>query len=114
MSRSLSNHYRDPVFDFWNNLAIKYVKFALYKGNSEVAYVMFNGNGSSNMDWFTLHGIEHPGQTDTFRSLSETELEPRNHRSRLSNGSTLMLRFLINIRFEGCDNDRGYVAVIDG
>ncbi|KAH3868174.1 hypothetical protein DPMN_031314 [Dreissena polymorpha] len=27
-----------------------------------------------------LHGIEHPGQTDTFRSLSETELEPRNHR----------------------------------
>ncbi|KAH3804878.1 hypothetical protein DPMN_133170 [Dreissena polymorpha] len=30
-----------------------------------------------------LHGIEHPGQTDTFRSLSETELEPRNHRSRI-------------------------------
>ncbi|KAH3877516.1 hypothetical protein DPMN_001389 [Dreissena polymorpha] len=29
-----------------------------------------------------LHGIEHPGQTDTFRTLSETELEPRNHRSR--------------------------------
>ncbi|KAH3877373.1 hypothetical protein DPMN_001236 [Dreissena polymorpha] len=29
-----------------------------------------------------LHGIEHPGQTDTFRSLSETELEQRNHRSR--------------------------------
>ncbi|KAH3768145.1 hypothetical protein DPMN_169357 [Dreissena polymorpha] len=25
--------------------------------------------------------IEHPGQTDTFRSLSETELEPRNHRN---------------------------------
>ncbi|KAH3748187.1 hypothetical protein DPMN_182625 [Dreissena polymorpha] len=31
-----------------------------------------------------LHGIEPPGQTDTFRSLSETELEPRNHRSRMS------------------------------
>ncbi|KAH3694802.1 hypothetical protein DPMN_082243 [Dreissena polymorpha] len=29
-----------------------------------------------------LHRIEHPGQTDTFRSLSVTELEPRNHRSR--------------------------------
>ncbi|KAH3867039.1 hypothetical protein DPMN_030164, partial [Dreissena polymorpha] len=29
-----------------------------------------------------LHGIEHPGQTDNFRSLSETEREPRNHRSR--------------------------------
>ncbi|KAH3773115.1 hypothetical protein DPMN_174467 [Dreissena polymorpha] len=26
-----------------------------------------------------IHGIEHLGQTDTFRSLSETELEPRNH-----------------------------------
>ncbi|KAH3883451.1 hypothetical protein DPMN_007408 [Dreissena polymorpha] len=32
-----------------------------------------------------LHGIEHPGQTDTFRSLSETELEPRSRRCR--NGS---------------------------
>ncbi|KAH3831880.1 hypothetical protein DPMN_105152 [Dreissena polymorpha] len=29
-----------------------------------------------------LHGIEHLRQTDTFQSLSETELEPRNHRSR--------------------------------
>ncbi|KAH3725504.1 hypothetical protein DPMN_051348 [Dreissena polymorpha] len=48
MSRSLTSHYRDPALDTWNNLAIKYAKFALYKGNSEVAYVIFNGSGSSN------------------------------------------------------------------
>ncbi|KAH3725540.1 hypothetical protein DPMN_051385 [Dreissena polymorpha] len=57
MSRSLSNHYRDPALDTWNNLAIKYVKFALYKGNREVAYVIFNGSGSSNLDWFTYSRV---------------------------------------------------------
>ncbi|KAH3784592.1 hypothetical protein DPMN_162552 [Dreissena polymorpha] len=38
-----------------------------------------------------VHGIEHPGQTDTFRSLSETELEPRHHRSRRCRNGSLAL-----------------------
>ncbi|KAH3725503.1 hypothetical protein DPMN_051347 [Dreissena polymorpha] len=57
MCRSLSSHYRDPALDTWHNLAVKYVKFALYKGNREVAYVIFNGSGSSNMDWFTYSHV---------------------------------------------------------
>ncbi|KAH3693278.1 hypothetical protein DPMN_192682 [Dreissena polymorpha] len=48
-----------------------------------------------------LHGIEHPGQTDTFRSLSETEREPRNHRSRRCRNGSIALSELSSNWFTG-------------
>ncbi|XP_052244307.1 uncharacterized protein LOC127853659 isoform X2 [Dreissena polymorpha] len=110
MSRSLSSHYRDPAIDTWHNLAVKYVKFALYKGNREVAYVIFNGSGSSNMGWFTSSRVlmsSWPGLTS---NVQYNIFSVDGH----ANGSTLMRRFHINKSYAGCDNDRGYVAVIDG
>ncbi|KAH3725498.1 hypothetical protein DPMN_051342 [Dreissena polymorpha] len=110
MSRSLSSHYRDLALDSWNNLAIKYVKFALYKGNREVAYVSFNGSGSSNTGWFTSSRVllsSWPGLT----SNGEYNIFSIDG---YSSGSTHKRRFLINKPAAGCDNDRGYAAVIDG
>ena len=108
MVRSLSSHYRDPALDTWHNLAIKYVKFALYKGNREVAYVMFNGSGSSNMDWFTSTRV----LLSSWPGLTSSGL----HHEFSINGATINSinrRFLIT-RYGGCENDRGHVAVIDG
>ncbi|KAH3725502.1 hypothetical protein DPMN_051346 [Dreissena polymorpha] len=108
MARSLSSHYRDPALDTWHNLAVKYVKFALYKGNREVAYVIYNGSGSTNLDWFTASrvllsswpGLTSNGQYNIFSIPGDSR-------------DNIKRRFLINRTYGGCANDRGYVAVID-
>ncbi|KAH3725505.1 hypothetical protein DPMN_051349 [Dreissena polymorpha] len=110
MTRSLSSHYRDPALDTWHNLAVKYVKFALYKGNREVAYVLFNGSGSSNLDWFTYSRV----LLSSWPGLTSKEQYNIFSIDGILSGQTVIRRFLMNKRFEGCDKDRGYVAVIDG
>ncbi|XP_053376781.1 protein jagged-1-like [Mercenaria mercenaria] len=52
-----SKHYRNPSVNNWNTLNVKQVRYSLYKNETEVAYVLFDGEGSSMTNWFTRSRI---------------------------------------------------------
>ncbi|XP_045188074.2 neurogenic locus notch homolog protein 1-like [Mercenaria mercenaria] len=56
-SSGCSKHYRNPSVNNWNTLNVKQVRYSLYKNEKEVAYVLFNGEESNMINWFTRSRI---------------------------------------------------------
>ncbi|XP_060560970.1 protein lev-9-like [Ruditapes philippinarum] len=59
-----TNHYRDPRIDEWDTLNVTKVRYSVYKNATEVAWVDFNGTGSSKMDWFQKERVIDSSYTD--------------------------------------------------
>jgi len=109
MKPSNERHYRvTALHENWTNYQPRYVKLALYKDNQEVAYIVFNGAGSTINNWFSADRLvdsrwPHMKPTTTYNFFS---LE----------GSTAagnVRRFHINLQYDKCPNDLGYLAVIE-
>lgn len=108
MERSYFRHYRSREVINWSNLDIKYVKFALYEQNKEVASVIFNGIGSNIENWFDKNRIIYSSWSDL------TINDDYNHFSIAGyNAGTVDRRFHINKFYGGCEKDIGHIAVID-
>jgi len=92
----------------WAGLAPKYVKLGLYKDNSEVGFVVFNGVNSDIKNWFAADKLlasrwPYMTPTSTYNVFAIDGLRsPNNQR-----------RFMINSVYHGCPNDIGYLAVIE-
>lgn len=102
-----NDHYRNPVVDSWNNLGVMFVRVTLYdKYGKEVAFVLFDGVRTDKMNWFSKERI-----LDS--SWSQLRYDsPLNHAS-IAGEAGLNRRFFINVRYTGCENDHGFMLVLD-
>jgi hypothetical protein len=107
MARSYSSHYRNNVVSNWANIGVKYVKYAYYENNQEVAYVIFNGSGSDINSWFDKHRIIASSYTDL------TTTQKYNFFSVVGDyvPKSRERRFFINTLYNTCAGDSGHLVV---
>ncbi|KAK3765421.1 hypothetical protein RRG08_066969 [Elysia crispata] len=99
-------HFRSWILSKWEN--IKEVRLSLFKSNSEVVYVVFNGTGSTKLSWFTpARIIASPWSP---KILEETLTVPS---IKGSCGATICRRFLLFGRFQSCQVDWFYMFTVD-
>ncbi|XP_053387293.1 uncharacterized protein LOC123543003 [Mercenaria mercenaria] len=100
---SCSQHYRNPIVDSWASIGMTKAKFAFYKNNAEVAYVIFDATGSDVTSWFHNTKIIESSwpnmKSDTFNYFSILGHEPGR-------------RFFINRIYSGCVGDNGYALTL--
>jgi hypothetical protein len=107
MERSYSSHFRNNIVSNWVNIGVKYVKYAFYKDNKEVAYVKFNATGSNINSWFDKSRVLASSYTDlTATSVYNIFSIPGFHIV-----GDLERRFHINKAYGGCDVDIGHMVV---
>lgn len=104
MERSYASHFRHRYLDNWSNFDIKYVKFALYDHDREVAYIIFNGVGSGINNWFSKTRVIASSYSDLTPSATYSQFSIE--------GSHVHRRFLI-ATYAGCDGDTVHFATID-
>ena len=96
-------HYRNPAIDSWNNLDVKFVRLTLHDtDDEEVAFILFDGVRSDKMNWFAKHRI------------SDSSWGQLNFLNHASIGGAFQRKFYVNVGFGGCENDHGYMYVVDG
>ena len=109
MKRSHALHYRDPIVQNWSKLGVKYVKFAFYDEDKEVAHVMFDGKNTDLKNWFDKKNVLTSSWPDltskqSYRLFSiDGDYRP----------AQLDRRFFINKSYGGCPKDLGYMVVIN-
>ena len=106
MERSYSSNYRHSMVENWANIGVKYVKYAYYENNQEVAYVIFNAARSNIYSWFEKRHVIASSYSDltanNFNYFSIAgDYRPRNRER----------RFFINTNYGGCDNDFGHLVI---
>ncbi|XP_053396756.1 uncharacterized protein LOC128556270 [Mercenaria mercenaria] len=104
MERSYACHYRNSVITDWSNLGVKYVKYAFFDTDREVAHVIFNGVGSNIISWFDKSKVI---------SASWSDLTSMHEYNYFSIEGNLKRRFFINRAYNTCDGDTGHMSVID-
>ncbi|KAH3787221.1 hypothetical protein DPMN_165341 [Dreissena polymorpha] len=108
MSRTYSSHFRqDNLKATWANLHVTYVKFALYRDNREVGYVIFDAQGSDFTNWFAKERVVDASWSDL------TKTATYNFFSIVGDTFNDERRFFINKLYYGCPKDIGHVAVIE-
>ena len=107
MERSYSSNYRHSMVANWANIGVKYVKYAYYEDNREVAYVIFNAAGSDINSWFTKSRVLASSYSDL------TATHDFNHFSIAGDyrPNIFERRFLINTFYGGCDKDYGHLVI---
>jgi hypothetical protein len=107
MARSYSDHYRNRIVSNWAYIGVKYVKYAYYENNQEVAYVIFNGAGSNINSWFDKRRVISSSYTDLTATRSFNlfsiagDYRPREGER----------RFIINSHYGGCAVDQGHMVI---
>ncbi|KAI8747940.1 hypothetical protein BgiBS90_033129 [Biomphalaria glabrata] len=98
------NHYRNSsILDHWKN--IKEVKLAIYQNNVQVHYIIFNGQGSNYLNWFSQRRVLSSSWTDIkWKSTNYFSVEGLASAGR---------RFYINHVFAGCHLDIGWFSAFD-
>ena len=103
MKRSNSKHFRNDNVDKWDTLGIKYVKYAFYTEEEEVAYVIFDGVGCDINNWFAQNRVIHSSwpnlKTHTFNYFST------------AGHHDLKRNFFISHLYDGCPGDLAYMVV---
>ncbi|XP_063416168.1 uncharacterized protein LOC134697811 [Mytilus trossulus] len=52
-----TRHVRNPLIDSWSDVGIKKVKVQLVKNNVAVAWLIFNGENTNNINWFSKENL---------------------------------------------------------
>ncbi|GFR59241.1 hypothetical protein ElyMa_001789300 [Elysia marginata] len=101
-----TNHYRNAdALDNWAN--VDKVLLVLYVNGQKVKHIMFNGVGSTNINWFA-------GGKLIESSWSDLKTTRHNIFSIQGDGrARLLRRFYINHRYGGCNNDKGWFVAAD-
>ncbi|KAH3735710.1 uncharacterized protein LOC127849703 [Dreissena polymorpha] len=109
MSRSYSSHFRQENLNAtWANINATYVKFALYRDNREVGYVIFDAQGSDFSNWFAKGRVVDASWSDLTKTATYNGFSIYGDVR-----ATIERRFLINNVYGECPGDIGHVAVIE-
>lgn len=97
-----SSHYRSSVLDDWKNIAE--VAFTFYKSGQLKTYVIFDGAGSDNVNWFTQARM---------RSSSWTDIKGHAQFLSIIGDGNMERHFFINHNYGGCNADSGWTIAVD-
>ncbi|GFS16498.1 hypothetical protein ElyMa_006798200 [Elysia marginata] len=101
-----TNHYRNTAaFYSWAN--VDKVLLVLYVNGRKVKHIMFNGVGSTNINWFAGERVIESSWRDlkTLRhNIFSVEGDGR---------PRLLRRFYANHQYGGCNNDKGWFVAAD-
>ncbi|XP_056014673.1 uncharacterized protein LOC130052772 [Ostrea edulis] len=105
--RDTKKHLRSPLIDQWRSLSILKIRVVLGGQGKTLAYLEFDGSGSSFINWFSKSRLLHsswydlkPNSRTNFFSIAEHHAHVKRH-------------FYINRNYGGCPNDAGWFVVID-
>jgi len=106
------NHYRNNnALDYWSN--VDEVALVLYKNGVPAVYVVFNGNGSNNVNWFDNSRVIRTSFTDFEVFKNSSCSEQYGCYFSLQGSEGLDRRFYINYQFGGCDLDAGWIVAVE-
>ncbi|CAI9742331.1 Hypothetical predicted protein [Octopus vulgaris] len=95
------NFFRHPILDFWSHLPIDEVKLVVYKNQTAVANIVFDGRNTTLESWFSHEKL---------KSSHWTDLTQRNEAS-FSIGQNWGRRFYVWSYEESCETDMGWMAI---
>ncbi|XP_071084036.1 uncharacterized protein [Haliotis cracherodii] len=98
-------HYRSRYLDTWDQRGVSQVLLGLYKDGEMIVDVTFECTGCNVFSWFDLLHVTASPWTDLL--APET---PHNYFSVQGGGSR---HFIMNENYAGCENDLGWLVVID-
>ncbi|XP_074645799.1 uncharacterized protein LOC141902057 [Tubulanus polymorphus] len=101
--------WKSPDVDKWGNLNVKEVQVEYYKAGKTVAYVRFNGAGSSKTNWFNKGRLLGSGWNDLSKKSVSNYFSIEGHVI----VPNMNRRFFINRNYGGCPNDRLWMVVAD-
>ncbi|RUS78664.1 hypothetical protein EGW08_013591, partial [Elysia chlorotica] len=100
-----TSHWRnDDALDNWNE--VDQVLFGIIQNGQMVKTALFNGDGTTNMDWF---------RADNVLKSCWSDLEFGPHLFfRVEGDAGIKRHFFMARNYGGCPNDAGWVVVADG
>eukprot|EP00745_Piridium_sociabile_P027934 TRINITY_DN44962_c0_g1_i5.p1 TRINITY_DN44962_c0_g1~~TRINITY_DN44962_c0_g1_i5.p1 ORF type:complete len:253 (+),score=50.84 TRINITY_DN44962_c0_g1_i5:159-917(+) len=101
-------HYRSGLLDHWPSRHIDQVKVSVMKAGKEVAYIRFNGTGSTALSWFSAKRV----MDSTWTDLTS---QPHNYFSIKGHfiPGQHSRRFYVNRNYGSCPGDLGWLSVQD-
>ncbi|XP_056014658.1 uncharacterized protein LOC130052762 [Ostrea edulis] len=104
--RDNTKHLRSPLIDKWNSLNILKIRVVFGGQGKTLAYLEFDGSGSTKNDWFSKARLLHS-------SWSDLKTSKTNYFSMLGDESRVTRHFFINKSYAGCPKDIGWFVVVD-
>ena len=101
-----SGHLRSSLINKWNSHKIDEVKIELIKGGDVVKVFVFDGTGSTNMNWFDKQRLVKSSYSDLSKSSTTNFFS-------IIGDKTVDRHFYINRNYHGCPNDKGWLMVVD-
>ncbi|XP_035663532.1 uncharacterized protein LOC118407208 [Branchiostoma floridae] len=104
-------HFKSPPVEEWETLGVQLVKVSLYsyRQGTEVRELIFDGRDADKLSWFSKERLISSPWTDlrtettNVFSIPGEVVNPEAPRS-----------FYINRNYDGCPNDNGWLAVVEG
>ncbi|KAK3102210.1 hypothetical protein FSP39_009614, partial [Pinctada imbricata] len=109
LDNQLLQHYKSDFLNTWKNNNVTRVKVSVYKDSMEKMYMIFDGTGSDNEDWFTGSKLLN----SSFQDIDEMRSNAKHFSVRGDDTSGVVRRFFINRRYAGCAGDNGWLVVTD-
>ncbi|XP_036371243.1 uncharacterized protein LOC118768577 [Octopus sinensis] len=94
--------FRHPILDYWNYLLIEEVKLVLYKKETAVVTMVFNGRNTTLENWFSAKNLKSSPWDDLATS-------PQNHFSITGVGK--IRRFYVSAFHNACHGDTGWLSI---
>ncbi|GAB1598386.1 hypothetical protein Ahia01_000115700 [Argonauta hians] len=95
------NFFRHPIMDMWQDLPIEEVKLVIYKNQTAVVNMEFDGRGSTIDNWFSIKRLN---------SSPWVDLLPDGFTHFAIGGYEFKRRFYV-MKGAGCDLDAGWLAI---
>ena len=103
-------HYRNNDIDQWESLNITHVLFSVFNQyDIEVKYVLFNGTGSTKLNWFSQENILASNWID-ISNITANEFSLRGQNIERAS-CMIRRRFLMGVMSDDCAEDRGWFLV---
>ncbi|XP_070568464.1 uncharacterized protein [Ptychodera flava] len=109
LNDKFKGHYKSYLMDHWEALGVSEVKIAMFREGVEKVSMVFNGIGSTKMDWFTKERLKSSPWQDLMDSFPQQGI---NYFS-ISGHADINRRFFVNNHYDGCPNDFGWMVVVD-
>ncbi|XP_070567271.1 uncharacterized protein [Ptychodera flava] len=109
LNDKFKGHYKSYLMDHWEALGVSEVKIAMFREGVEKVSMVFNGIGSTKMDWFTRERLKSSPWQDLMDSFPQQGI---NYFS-ISGHANLNRRFFVNNHYGGCPEDFGWMVVVD-
>ena len=100
------SHYRNSAVQEWKNIQVVLVRVALFENGKEVAFILFDGDRSDYMNWFSKERI-----LDS--SWNHLRYDSALNFASIIGDGNHNRRFFINTRYRGCQNDHGFMLLLD-